>query len=336
MDDLSAKNVNNVLKETITDGGDALKVDGISRGQKMRTIFFASTDAAFEGKTGLEIKFDTSVSTYHANTIACTDPLPTQAGSDRYIIRSNTNYRLSFWFKPANETAEPYIIFGKGSWSGTSSGVHPGKDRYVTLDGDDWVITEEKSDGWKKYEASFTMPEIDTSAELRMLICSWDTAKSKNESGCGYYDGFVLGVDSEEELTVTGENGLNVSTAKVGDVLTLRTHVLSDKTAIEGGKAAAIMLAVYDKNGVLKCVDVKTVEKIINKNQTVSRTVEDYDMYLSVGDTLAKYTTDAGDVTLTYTVPEVTAGCTIKAFCLNGVSSLKLEGNICEVQVAAE
>lgn len=335
VDDFSAKNVKNLFMHTITDGGDPLKASGATRGQKGVTIFYAASDAAIEGRTGMEIKYDISVSTYHANTIACTEALPVDNTSARNAITGNTNYRLSFWFKAANEKAVPYIIFGKGPYNETN-GLHPGKDRYVTLDDSDFIVKQVRDDGWKQFEACFTLPEIDTTKDLRMLICSWSTAKSKNASGCGYYDGFCLEKDYAEDLTVTKENNAPVKEANVGEKLNFSTHILSDKTAEEDGKKAAIMLAVYDKSGVLKCVDVKTVEKTVYKNMAVSRTVEDYDMYLTAGDTFTKYTTDAGDVTLTYTVPEVAAGCTIKAYCLNGISSLKLEGNICEVQVAAE
>lgn len=336
VDDFSAKNVNNCLLSDVTAGWDQLKVGSANYGARNITFGFDNPDAVFAGNSGMYLQ-TSSASGYYYNPRVVSYPLADEGDSGlRNSIKSNTNYRFSLWFKPTAENSMPYIIFGKGTWNVQSGSVNPETERYATLDTQSWKVLETREDGWMKLEACFKMPQVDTTQDTRMVFRSI-TAGSYTACGSGYYDEFCLAEDTAEGLMAKNANGAVVTEAKAGDVITFNTHLLSDKTQAEGGTPCAIMLAAYDGDGTLTCVDIKVAEGNAYLNKAVTKTSEGPTLNEGeAGTTFTKFQTDAEDVTLTYTVPEKAKGCTIKAFCLKGVSSLKLEGNILNIQVAAE
>lgn len=334
VDDVSVKNIKNIFLQDITTGWDPLTVGiGNNFGTRNVTFGFDDPNAVFEGTAGLYVKFDTY--RYNANTRVVSYPIPTNAETNRNAVLDNTNYRFSFWFKPASETAVPYIVFGKGSFSVSDPAMtYPEKDRYITLADDDWTVKEVRADGWKKMEAYFKTPVLDKEEALRMVICSWH-GNGKDASGCGYYDAFCLEKDYAEPLSVKNTAGEAIAEAKAGETVTISTHVLTDKTEADGGEDIAILLAAYNKEGKLTVMDFITKTGTAYKNKAEQKTADVHDKTITADSTFTKYYTDAENVELAYTIPDSFAGYTVKAFCWNGASLLNPIDEPCEVTVTA-
>lgn len=333
-DDFSVKHRNSAIVADTDAGWDQLKVGSANYGARGTTFGFDNANAVFAGNSGMYLKFASGG--YNGNPRAVSYPLPDEGDSGiRNYIKSNTNYRFSLWFKPTADNSMPYIIFGKGTWNVQTGGTNPELARYATLDCDSWKVLETREDGWMHLEQRFKMPQIDTTQDTRMVFRSITNNSKYFQCGDGYYDEFCLTEDYEEALSVKNASGAEITDAKVGDTIQFSRHILSEKTQAEGGTPCAIMMAAYDASGILKCVDIKTADGTAYVNRAVTKTAESVKNEVTEDAAFTKYVTDAEEVILTYTVPEKAKGCTIKAFCLNGINSLELSSNICNVTINA-
>lgn len=283
--------------------------------------FFENNEAAFSGERGLKINAGEG---YSALPTTCYEL------KGRSMLETGARYKMSFWFKPEHDAAMPNVIFGKGTWYGGGDKL-PATDRYLTLDHSAWTEEATSDSGWKKLSAYFTMPELDSTVPLSMVLLSYAGDSD------GYFDCFELLKDNDGSVKVTTQNGEAISEAKVGDVVTARLHVISEKTADEGGEKAAVLLAVYDKSGTIKLVDFLANEKTVNKN--VQKIGKSYGLPGDGGGenngyAYNSYITDADDVTVSYTVPSEAAGCTVKVFAWDGIASLASFGDAIEFTVA--
>ncbi len=253
-------------------------------------------------------------------TAAKTSPrIETWLSSARSKLHSGEKYRLSFWFKPVTEGGgSPTVMIGNNT--------NAYSNRALTLDYY-WDSLERGAvqNGWQEYHAYFTMPEVNAANTLSIALACY------GEVNNGYYDGFTLVKDYEEPLKVVGADGKETKTAKAGGTITLKKHVISDKTEAEGGKKLSYLIGVYaEENGVSVCKDIVIVNKVVydgvelRKPATGAQTIGDY-----------LKTSGAEDVTYDYEIPAEYAGCTIKAIAWNGARTLLPLGNAFEITVEA-
>ncbi len=232
------------------------------------------------------------------------------------------NYRFSFRFKPAEDGAKPLAYLAS---TAASSGKTYIKNQLATFNPGYTLIEGDNQNGWQEYHGYFTMPETTT-----VVFCL-----RGSEGNNGYYNAFSLEKDYEEDVKVVNSADTEVKTAEVGETVSLQAHVISEIAEAGGGEKVTLLVAAYNGQGILKCVDVacKTETIYAGKEYTAE------EVGTSVGnvaqDVTYKFVTAAKDITFDYIVPESAAGCTLKAFCWNG-GSLKPMGSSYKVTVAAK
>lgn len=238
---------------------------------------------------------------------------------------SGENYRISFRFKPAEDGGKPLAYIATTAVSSKKTYI---TNQLATFNPGYTLIEGDKRDGWQEYHAYFTMPEV--SETTNVVFCLRGGVGNN-----GWYDSFSLVRDYEEDVKVVNDAGEAVKTAAVGDKVSLQAHVISEIAEADGGENVMLLVAAYNEEGTLQCVDVacKTETIYAGKEYTAE------EVGTSVGnaaqDVTYKFITAAKDITFDYTVPESAAGCTLKAFCWNG-GSLKPMGSAYKVTVAAK
>ncbi len=237
--------------------------------------------------------------------------------ADKHKPVSGENYRFSFRFMPEKTGAEPLAYIAHTDNSGYVA------EQYATFNPGYTLIKGDKQGDWQEYHAYFTMPEI-TRKKGNVVFCL------RGETGNGYYDSFSLVRDYEEDVKAVNDAGVEVKTAAVGDEVSLQAHVISEIAEADGGENVMLLVAAYNGEGTLQCVDVACYAETVNKGTAIDAGIE-------IGGSTPKknFVTAAKDVTFDYTVPENAAGCTLKAFCWNG-GSLKPMGSAYKVTVAAK
>lgn len=236
--------------------------------------------------------------------------------TERSKLKSGEKYRFSFWFKPVTEGGgSPTVMIGNNT--------NAYANRALTLDYY-WGSLEKGAvqNGWQEYHAYFTMPEVNPTNIISIALANY--AEVNN----GYYDGFTLVKDYEEAPIAVDKDGKTVKTAKTGDTVTLKTHIISDKTKEEGGKKITLAYGVYKEvDGKNQCIGIDFAEK------TVFDGVELYKPEDKGGDYL--YTHGAEDVEWSVTLLPEYAGCTLKAFAFEDGAKLLPAGDACEITVTA-
>lgn len=259
------------------------------------------------------VSFEGAASLYLGTTDTHKSPVIYHTFGERNKPVSGENYRFSFRFKPAEEGAEPLAYIG-----GIASEYI--NAQYATFNPGYTLLKGNVKDGWQEYYAYFTMPE-----STKAVFCL-----RGGEGNNGWYDSFSLMRDYEKDVTVINGAGEAVKTAEIGEKVSLQAHVISEIAEADGGEKVMLLVAAYNEDSTLQCVDVACYSETVNKGTSI-------DAGIDIGGSvpLKNFVTAAKDVTFDYTVPESAAGCTLKAFCWNG-GSLKPMGSAYKVTVAAK
>ncbi len=195
------------------------------------------------------------------------------------------NYVLRFLYKPTAEGNEPIVFIGKNNAY---------QDRYQTLSGDAFVKTA-TVDGATLYTAYFTMPAVDESQNVTLMLASY------NGSSDGVYDCFSLTEDAEY-ISFTDGEGNPVSDIQPGIHLKFFMHYLAEHT-LEDGETMRAILAVYRKtDGKKELIVTKILQTDIYKGKSVLDGSGNVLYYCSVCDWEGELEVPSGTGTLTYKI----------------------------------
>lgn len=209
---------------------------------------------------------------------------------------AGATYRISMRFKPSVEEAT-YVgprmeIIDSTQYTSSGSFVKLGKDA--------WTVENVSSDGWNEISAYFTMPE-NTATNYALRIWAYYG---------GWIDDLMIERDYEEDMEILSSNYESIESATPGQAIKLKAHIISDKTAEQGGRKVKPVVARYAKNGdKLQCVDVLVGSETVNMGTAMTGLENN-----------SNYTTASKDITVDYVIPADAAGQVIKAFLWDGVS----------------
>lgn len=210
-------------------------------------------------------------------------------------------YRVSMRFKPKEENAT-YVgpRMEIVDWQ-----TYSGSGRIVSLNKDCWTVENVTSDGWKEISAYFTMPEY-TATNLGLKIWAYYG---------GWIDDLMIERDCDRKMEIMSANFEPIDKAAPGAAIKMKAHIVSDKTAAEGGRKVKLVLARYAKVGdSMQCVEIRVSDDTVNAGTAMTGT-----------EGVSNYTTAAKDIRLDYVIPADAAGQIIKAFLWDGTTVVAQE-----------
>lgn len=222
------------------------------------------------------------------------------------------NYRITMRFKPQTDTAtyvgpRMEIVYTETVTGGTN---------LVKLNYDAWTVENVTTDNWKEISAYFTMPTYDTEKALSLKIWAYYG---------GWIDDLMIERDYDESVKIVNTNFEMIEKAAPGTTIKLNSHIVSDKTADQGGRKVNLVLARYAKNGDnMQCVEVAVINKAVNSGVAVTGAEEK-----------SAYTSAAEDVTYDYVIPSDAEGQIIKAFLWDSENTLTPIGKRSAITVSA-
>lgn len=235
----------------------------------------------------------TSYSSARATTLLAANPVAGQT------------YRISMRFKP-NVAEATYL--------GPRTDILDFADRgnsnkLLRIDKDDWTVGNVTSDGWSEISAYFTMP---TYTVTNLGLKFW-----------GYFGGWIddlmIERDCDKNMEILSSDFETIEKAAPGATIKLKAHIVSDKTAEQGGRKVKVVLVRYAKVGnAMQCVEVNVGDETVN-----------------MGTAIAGYTTSAKDIRLDYVIPSDAEGQIIKAFLWDGENTLTPIGKRSAITVSA-
>lgn len=182
-----------------------------------------------------------------------------------YAPTKGNDYALQFLYKSKNG-GSPLVQIGKNN---------PYLNRYAVLTGDAFHCRD-KGDGWTEYTAFFTLPVIDMTENITLMLASY------GGSGEGWYDGFALYEDASSIL-ITDETGAEIPKLSGGMTVNISIHKILEETESEEEKL--ILFSLYSvSNATKECVliDVKPIRA--KKSMPIKNTQEEILYYKSTID----------------------------------------------------